>query len=88
MQSLKALASSYMGDLLSCLHISLHSLNEWSALLKASTYMTTQHRQMRTNFHALSGIWNHDLRVGAIKDHASDRSATVTDKHEQRNSEK
>jgi hypothetical protein len=37
----------------------------------------TQHRKMRTNIHALSGIRTHNPSVQAIKTYALDRVATV-----------
>jgi hypothetical protein len=39
---------------------------------------TTQHRKMRTNIHALSGIRTHDPSNQPAKTHASDRTAIVT----------
>jgi hypothetical protein len=42
-------------------------------------HRTAQHRQTRTNIHALSGIRTHNPSVREIKAHAPDRAATVTD---------
>jgi hypothetical protein len=42
-------------------------------------HRTTQHRNTRTNIHALSGIRTHDPSNQPAKTHASDRTATVTD---------
>jgi hypothetical protein len=39
---------------------------------------TTQHRNTRTNIHALSGIRTHDPSNQPAKTHTSDRTATVT----------
>jgi hypothetical protein len=44
---------------------------------KASAY-TTQHRNMRTNIHALSGILTNGLSVQAIKTYASEGTTTGT----------
>jgi hypothetical protein len=41
-------------------------------------HRTTQHRNTRTNIHALSGIRAHDPSNQPAKTHASDRTATVT----------
>jgi hypothetical protein len=41
-------------------------------------HRTTQHRKMRTNIHALSGIRTHDPSSKLAKTHTSDRTATVT----------
>jgi hypothetical protein len=40
-------------------------------------HRTTQHRNTRTNIHALSGIRTHELSNQTAKTHASDRTATV-----------
>jgi hypothetical protein len=42
-------------------------------------HRTTQHRKMRTNIHALSGIRTHYSSNQPAKTHALDRTATVTD---------
>jgi hypothetical protein len=44
-------------------------------------HRTTQHRKMRTNIHALSGIRTHDPSNQPANTHASDRTATVTSPH-------
>jgi hypothetical protein len=41
-------------------------------------HRTTQHRTMRTNIHALSGIRTHNPSNQPAKTHASDRTTTVT----------
>jgi hypothetical protein len=41
-------------------------------------HRTTQHKKTQTNIHALSGIRTHDPRKQPAKNHASDRTATVT----------
>jgi hypothetical protein len=41
-------------------------------------HRTTQHRETRTNIHALSGIRTHDPSNQPAKTHAPDRMATVT----------
>jgi hypothetical protein len=43
-------------------------------------HRTTQHRKTRTNIHTLSGIRTHDPSNQPAKNHASDRTATVTGK--------
>jgi hypothetical protein len=43
-------------------------------------HRTTQHRNMRTNIHAFSGIRTHDPSDQPAKTRASDRTATVTGK--------
>jgi hypothetical protein len=43
-------------------------------------HRTTQHKKMRTNIHALSGIRTHDPSNQPAKTHASDRTAPVTGK--------
>jgi hypothetical protein len=46
-------------------------------------HTTTQHRNTRTNIHALSGIPTHIPSNQPAKTHASDRTATVTGGDEQ-----
>jgi hypothetical protein len=51
-----------------------------SPLQSLYLHRTTQHRNTRTNIHALSGIRTHDPSNQPAKTHASDSTATVTGK--------
>jgi hypothetical protein len=54
-------------------------LGEWSTRRKGLyLHRTKQHKNTRTNIHALSGIRTHDLSAQKMKAYASDRAATGT----------
>jgi hypothetical protein len=54
----------------------------WTRLYSIDVRVTNDDEQMRTNIHALSGIWTHGLSIQVIKAYASDRAATGTSTRE------
>jgi hypothetical protein len=82
LQPFRTVAASHIGGFLNYIRQMVGLLGRMiSPSQGLYLHRTTQHRKMRTNIHALSGIRTHDHSNQPAKTHASDRTVTVTGSH-------
>jgi hypothetical protein len=82
LESLIGLPPSHTGDSFGLIMTDSGTrLDEWSAHCKEFyLHRTAQHTKTRTNIHAFSEIWIHNLSIQLIKAYTSDYAATGTNK--------